>query len=195
MTTLNLKPKSEVQNNSGWVILLFVLAMVAVQVYVKYKPTVYEPIKSELVINLPATEDYDLSSKFVHQLRSPKAEKIQRVWENVGSPIAHEIPWVVAECEKRDLNPELVLAVMAKESGWGRSEFCRVRGNCFGWGYTDSNPTQSNWEGEFEKTTLTILDSLAMYYNVDTAEQMAARGYNFHAEWIEGVNLIKSYYN
>ena len=120
------------------------------------------------------------------------SRSIQLKYQQVGSPLADRIPWLVSECGKRDLNPKLVAAVMAKESGWGKN--CH-QGNCFGYGALDSGNMSEWFGGDFETITLKILDAYQVYYNVDTAQEMSDRGYNFHAEWVVGVNQIISYFN
>jgi hypothetical protein len=129
--------------------------------------------------------------------------KIQAVYREAGAPadLVESIPWIYDECIKRGLKPDLILAVIALESGWGKSQYCKTRGNCLGYGYTDSNPAASNWEGNFKTNTKNILDAFCKTcktgrekycYRVDTAEQMAANGYNFHDSWPAKVRSIRS---
>jgi len=108
-----------------------------------------------------------------------------------GSPFGRsKIAFVYSEAKKRNLNAKLVLAVMAKESGWGKSYYCMNKGNCFGYGYTDSGKV-GNYEGSFKETTEKILDAYKRQgYGKTTAQDMASRGYNFHKEWVIGVNSI-----
>jgi len=116
-------------------------------------------------------------------------ESISQVFESVGSPLAGKVPWLVEECQDRDLNPALVAAVMAKESGWGQSWYCQNHFNCFGWGYTDSGDQGYHYKS-FEEATEEILDLYAQWYPCEDAYCMADRGYNLHEEWVYGVSEI-----
>jgi len=126
------------------------------------------------------------------QRKSKATQEIQPVYKLYNSPISHKVNWVVTECEKRGLNPYLVLAVQAQESGWGKNCYF---GNCFGYGLTEDG-NLPDWYGDtYENITIKILDSYAIYYNVNTAEEMRERGYNHRQSWVDRVNLIMSYFN
>lgn len=127
--------------------------------------------------------------------RDNELQDILDGWKGVKTASSNrKISFVYQESKERGLNPKVVIAVMAKESGWLTSEYCTKKGNCFGYGYTDSGKV-GNYEGEFKKVTEKILDMYKKQGYGQSAESMAKRGYNFYPEWIVGVNIIKGYFN
>lgn len=193
MKDLNIKAKKKDVNSIWLVLVVFFLAILP-----SFVKADGGKLEFDLVPNIPEVkvqrrvmlQEYEVG--IINVVQDSCLERIQGVWERMGSPIADKVPYVYSEASKRGLEPELVLAVMAKESGWGRSCY---KGNCFGYGATDSGNIDKWFPGDFETATEMILDSYAQFYNVDTAEEMAARGYNFHEEWVVGVNIIRSYFN
>jgi hypothetical protein len=195
--TLNIKR----QHDTNWVAIILALAITAISIASILTPrekteitieniTIDSTVPEEVKIEPTSPETVIAPVEGVPLQTDPSgaATRIAGRYQAVGSPIADRIAWVVTEVEARGLNPYLVLAVMAQESGWGR--YC-PRGNCFGWGFTDSGDLGIG-DGSFENTTLHILDQLATYYGVQTAEEMHQLGYNFHDSWVVNVSLIES---
>lgn len=121
---------------------------------------------------------------------------IKKVYSKYATKTLNKnIDWLYQECIKRGLSPSLVFAVQAKESGWGKSYYCTNHKNCFGYGYTDSGKV-GNYHGEsYREVTSRILDKYKKQgYGMVNAKTMAERGYNFHPEWIVGVNEIQSWF-
>jgi hypothetical protein len=189
------------QHDTNWVAIVLALAVTAISIVSILTPrekteitienlTIDSGVPEGVEIDSDSTETRVAPVEVVQSETGPSgaATRIAGRYQAVGSPIADKIVWVVSEAEVRGLNPYLVLAVMAQESGWGR--YC-PRGNCFGWGFTDSGDMGIG-DGSFENTTLHILDQLATYYGVQTAEEMHQLGYNFHDSWVVNVSLIES---
>lgn len=195
--TINIKHKRE----TNWIAIILALAVTAISITSILTPRQNTDVTIEnITIDSSEPEDTKIEQATVETVIVPvekatietvssgASTRIAGKYQAVGSPIADKINWVVAEAEARGLNPYLVLAVMAQESGWGR--YC-PRQNCFGWGMTDSGDMGIG-DGSFESTTSHILDQLATYYRVQTAEEMHQLGYNFHDSWVVNVSLIES---
>jgi hypothetical protein len=196
--TLNLKPKREI----NWIAIILALGISAVVILSVIYPRQEITVNIDTINNSPEELQGVQNESTGSALDIPQPEvvpasveaynssaiiPIQTRFASVGSPVTDKIPWLVEQAEIRGLNPYLVAAVMALESGWGRS--C-PRGNCFGYGMTDSGDLGIG-DGSFETTTAYILDQFAIHYAVQTAQEMASLGYNFHAEWIVNVNSIQ----
>jgi hypothetical protein len=121
------------------------------------------------------------------QVKQLDTAKIKELYQSVNSPLTEHIDWLAQECDKRGLNYKLVIAIQTQESGYGR--YCH-KGNCFGYGATDSGNIDKWFGGDYETITLMILDSLAVHYKVQTAEEMSALGYNTRQSWIDNVNYF-----
>jgi len=121
---------------------------------------------------------------------------IQRIYARYATiSLQANVDWLYAEVTKRGLNPELVFAVQAKESGWGKSWYCINHGNCFGYGYTDSGKVGNYHGDDYREVTRRILDKyVEQGYGIGDAYTMSKRGYNFNAEWAVVVTEIVSWF-
>lgn len=125
----------------------------------------------------------------IEQVKQLDTAKIKALYQSVNSPITDKIDWLAQECENRGLNYKLVIAIQTQESGFGR--YCH-KGNCFGYGITDSG-IMAGWViDDYEANTIKILDGLANNYKVQTAEEMSQLGYNTRQSWIDNVNYFIS---
>jgi len=159
--------------------------------------TTIETTTETIVKTIEDPNDHEIS---IGETNNPEIEEvindIQSFYGSVNAPYSNKIPWLVLECKDRGLNPYLVSAVQALESEWTRSDYCQNYNNCFGYGITDSGVIQQFIEFEnYEEGTSYILDHFEVYYKVDTAEQMAANGYNFYPSWVDKINTILTYLN
>ena len=122
---------------------------------------------------------------------------VRRVYGKYATQeLQDNIEWLYWQCINRGLKPSLVFAVQAKESGWGKSWYCTSQNNCFGYGYTCSGKVGDYDGDDYREVTTRILDMYEKQgYGITNAQTMSNRGYNFHSEWVTGVNEIESYFN
>lgn len=160
------------------------------------RPTRQEYIQpSEGSGGLRSLEGTKFKIASIRELEADACSGIEKRFLEVGSPRAKDVIWVCNEAIQRGLNPRIVLAIFAEESGWGRSSPCLKYGNCFGYNYT-ATTNGDGYKGEFRKTTKKILEAFKRNgYAVSTAEATAQKGYNQHPEWIVKVNSIMSSFN
>lgn len=187
--------RTEPDNNVAEMLAVF--GIIAVLMYAAWLANIEYP-RFKTSGSVPCIEtaplEYDLVERdYLFAGRPRTVSGIVDAYQRAGSPIVDKIPWVIATSEKYGLSPELVLAVMAEESGWGKSWACQNHFNCLGWGYLDSGD-QGYHYSSFEEAFEDILRFYSVYYNVDTAEEMSALGYNTRQSWVDNVNLIMSYF-
>lgn len=132
--------------------------------------------------------------KQVARVSSISLDSILRGWKGSVTNDKQKLEFVYHESKKRGLDADLVIAVMALESGWLKSEWCTQHNNCFGFGITDSGPMAkyTNFKS-FEEGTKVILDQYKKQgYGIGSARQMANNGYNTYASWVGKVEYIRS---
>lgn len=167
-------------------------------IQVQEQNTEQEQIKKEYIETWEKLQEWDNERKEsdvepvkveTTEVKQLDTAKIKALYQSVNSPLTDKIDWLASECEKRGLNYKLVIAVQTQESGFGR--YCH-KGNCFGYGITDSGILAGWVLDDYEANTIKILDSLANNYKVQTAEAMSQLGYNFHQSWIDNINYFIS---
>ena len=200
MKIINMKIKSQNTINWGGIGLLITigLLMCATQVHAN-EEIEYKRHNTSFEMKTPQIDTVQFA-EFEPPKRYPSLDitikQIKDYYESVGSPIAHKVDWLVIESEKRGLEPKLIAAIQAKEGAWGRSYYCKIHYNCFGYGIMDSRSLNEflNFES-YEEGTSKILDYIAEHHPSGTAAGMRKSGYNFHKEWQDGVEEIQGYFN
>lgn len=200
MKTINITDKDPLQQARIFTTILIMITPIWAKVFTYNVEAVEIVGETEVVEVQEDTKEVFASVRSVPEVaeyNEPELEKIRAVYAKYATEkMMYNIDWLYGECERRGLEPSLVFAVQAWESGWGKSAYCINDNNCFGFGYTDSGKV-GNWDGgNYRDITALILDKyVEQGYGVESASVMASRGYNFHQSWIDNVNLIESYFS
>lgn len=194
MKTVHLKlRRAKHARTMGYIYILIGLVLLIKQVLpvATNAQTTNQVIDHQQPTPITITSNQPKINTVIQPMPNTATESIQAVYAKHNSPITNKIPYLVNECERLGLNPYLVAAVQAEESGWGKSNYCINKHNCFGYGATDSGNIDY-WfnNSSYEEATTKILESLARHYKVPTAEIMSARGYNTRQSWINNINSI-----
>ena len=132
-------------------------------------------------------------SELPKTLESSDCKGIKKRFLEVGSPLSkRQIEFVCRESEKRGLNSRVVLAILAYESSYGKSTYCRKYFNCWGFGANEGgSKTKIYFQNKnFEEGTVKILNQFKKKGYGKTTQSTKDKGYNQRQSWVTNINLI-----
>ena len=118
---------------------------------------------------------------------------VLRVWDVHGSLTEYQLNYFMDKCEEVGLDIRIWSAVMAQESTWGSSYYCRVDNNCFGWGKEVSIDRGYNYDTYEEGMDNIVPMIMAAYGGLDIYN-ISTTGYNNTEHWRNLTDDISKYW-
>jgi len=121
-------------------------------------------------------------------------EKFAEISKSRNPELIQELPEIIQIAKKYNFDYKIVLAMIAEESGWGSSWYCKEKKQYVGYGVTDSGDMGFHYDGSYAEAFEDVLSRASGRYGGKTISEISYSGWNTRESWRQNMSLIYSYF-